>query len=284
MAEETAVGAGFRVIIGDRYDTQTAEEKYTVAYRAHPEYKAQQRPWADVQIGGWGAVVHAWYAANGIDDTKVGPNAVFRLGNTDDGGQVFQVPESEHWDIGRAKHQPLYRTVKVYIDQESLARREQAKLDEAAAAAMVAKESELARLRAAAAQANREKELAEARIKAGLGVQAKELTIYNGGRSVDTASAPAESMNAVSHRGKSIIDKGMWESITGGADPSSLGLPFAILAYQPDGSVRPAKEEYDSLLMAARSTPLGPFQFGPGYSAAQISLAQRALQSIGITG
>lgn len=280
----TARGNGFRIEIGPEYDTQTAEQLKDAAYRAHPEYEREQRTWGELWNGGWGQVVHAWLAANGDDDSHTVGNAVVRLGYGANGGKTYEIPNREHYDIGRVKNQPLYRMVTVYVDQEGLAQQEQAQLDEQARAIKVAKEAELARLQAAGESGDIDKQIAAARIKAGLGVKAKELSVTNGGRTIFTASSPAESMSAPFHTGKSIIDPGMWESITGGASADSIGLPFPILAFQPDGSVRPAKEEYDSILAAAHSTPPGPFSLGSGYSAAAIANAQAALRSIGITG
>ena len=279
----TAIGNGFRIDIGDEYDTQTAEQRRDVAYRAHPEYQREEQPWGNLIGTGWGAVVHAWLRSVGDDDSHTVGNAVVRLGVADDGGKIYEIPNREHYDIGRVKNQPLYRQVVVRIDQASLAQRDQEALDEKARAEMIAKEAELRRLQDAASSGNLDAQIAEARIKAGLGVKAKELSVTNGGRTIFTASTPYESATASFHSGRSIIDPGMWEKIVGaGVSADSLGLPMPLLAYQPDGSIRPAKEEYDSILAAARSVASGPFQF-TGYSAAQIANAQAALRSIGIT-
>ena len=277
----TAVGNGFKIDIGEEYDTQTAEELKDAAYAKNPQYRKEETAWGNLIGSGWGQVVHAFFVANGNDDSHTVKNAVVRLGVADDGGKVYEVPNREHYDIGRAKNQPLYRRVVVRIDKASLAERDQAALDEAAEADRIAKEAELRRLEAAGANGDIEKRIAEARIKAGLGVKAKELTVYNGGRTIFTAMSPYESATAGVHKGQSIIDPGAWERIVGpGVTADMLGLPMPLLAFQPDGSVRPAKEEYDSVLAAARSQPAGPFQ--PGFSAAQISNARAALASLGI--
>lgn len=101
--------------------------------------------------------------------------------------------------------------------------------------------------------------------------KAVELTVSEDGVTIWTATSPqasAQASDANPHAGQSIINPGAWEQYGGGETPTGLGLPKAILSYQPDGTVQPAVEEYQSVMAAA-------MRGDPG--------AIKALRSIGIT-
>ncbi len=105
------------------------------------------------------------------------------------------------------------------------------------------------------------------------GPPAWELTIYAEGRRVFTAKSAQESADLSGpHPGTCVAGDGQWEKAAGTQTPEALGLPKRLLAWQPDGRITPATEEYRSLQQAAQ---------GQGPAA---HLAQQALSSIGVLG
>lgn len=103
----------------------------------------------------------------------------------------------------------------------------------------------------------------EAQVLAGQNEVAVELTVLKGGKSAFTANSPAESSGAGSpHPGTSLCDPGLWDQYAGvGVTPESLGLPKRMLAWQPDGSIRPAVEEYNSLTQALSSPQVAQYAY-----------------------
>jgi hypothetical protein len=97
-----------------------------------------------------------------------------------------------------------------------------------------------------------------------------EITIFEDGNSAFTAKTAAESSAAsdaatgaaTPHPGVQVAGLDFM-AYSNGQSPAQLGLPRALLAQQPDGSITPATEEYSSLRAAA--------QQGDGYSNAVLN-------------
>lgn len=84
----------------------------------------------------------------------------------------------------------------------------------------------------------------------GVDVVTRELTILPDGRIIAAISAEESAAEDGPHPGLELAGMGAWEEVTD-AVPQSVGLPYPVLAYQPDGTCRPAVQEFQSMLAAA---------------------------------
>lgn len=86
---------------------------------------------------------------------------------------------------------------------------------------------------------------------------AYELSVIQGGtkifvaKNTDESADPSDEFNP--HPGRGIAGAGAWEREIGDKAPSSYGLPRPLVAFnEADGTVGPAKEEFESVRDAAR--------------------------------
>ena len=78
----------------------------------------------------------------------------------------------------------------------------------------------------------------------------RELTILPDGTTFGAVSAEESAADDGPHPGLELAGEGAWEDVTD-QSPEDFGLPYPVLAYQPDGTVRPAVEEFQQTVAAA---------------------------------
>ena len=129
------VGSGYRIEISPEYDTQSAEERRDAAFKRNPGLQRMTRPWGDVLTQGWGQIVYQWLKSQGDNVDGTTKYNVFALGDAPDNGKIFEVPNREHYDVGRVHNDALYVQVTVWPDLEDQARQaaDQAQREQAAA-------------------------------------------------------------------------------------------------------------------------------------------------------